>query len=403
MAKTRIKFRASSVGTKEGTIYYQVIHNRVARQIHTEYRIFPSEWDAVHASIVLPSSATPQRYSYLLSLQDTLEADRKKLLLVIARLDKEAQPYTSDKVVEYFREGKELQGIVGYTMELNEKLRQIGKRRMAERYTTTIHSLHRYLKGKDVPLEDVDGTMMQGYEQWLKESGLCRNTTSFYIRNLRTIYNRAVEEGLVVSSSPFKHVYTGIEKTAKRALPLEIIKQLKNINLNLNPRMELARDMFLFSFYTRGMSFIDMAQLTKNNLQDGVLTYRRQKTSQQLHIKWEAPMQEIVTKYQTDSSPYLLPIATGEEGAVFWKKYKNAYNRITKQLKKLGEMLGLSIPLTTYVARHSWASVARSKNVAITTISEGLGHDSEKTTRIYLASLDTSVVDKANSLIINSF
>ena len=387
MAKTKIKFRASSVGMKEGTLYYQVIHNRVARQIHTEYRLYPSEWDAAR--------------SYLLSLQDTLEADRKKLLLVIARLDKEAQPYTSDKVVEYFREGKVLHGIIGYTLELNDKLRKIGKRRMADRFTTTINSLRNYLKGNDVPLEDVDGTMVLGYEQWLKERGLCRNTTSFYLRNLRTIYNHAVEEKLEVSSSPFKHVYTGIDKTVKRALPLEIIKQLKELDLSLYPRMEFARDMFLFSFYTRGMSFVDMAQLTQSNLQGGMLTYRRQKTSQQLHIKWVEPMQKIVTKYQIDGSPYLLPIATGE-GTSFWKKYKNSYNRITKQLKKIGEMMGLSIPLTTYVARHSWASAAKSKNVALSTISEGLGHDSEKTTRIYLSSLDTSVVDRANNLIINS-
>ena len=203
------------------------------------------------------------------------------------------------------------------------------------------------------------------------------------------------------SSDLFEHVYTGIDKTVKRALPLEIIKQLKELDLSLNPRLELARDMFLFSFYTRGMSFIDMAQLTPSNLHGSTLIYRRQKTSQQLHIKWEPAMQEIVAKYKTDDSPYLLPIAKGE-GAIFWRQYKNAYSRITKQLKKIGEMIGLSVPLTTYVARHSWASIAKSKNVPVSTISEALGHDSEKTTQIYLSSLDTSVVDNANNLIINS-
>lgn len=106
---------------------------------------------------------------------------------------------------------------------------------MVARYKTTLNSLQRYLKGGDVPLEEVDGTTIQGYEQWLKDSGLCRNTTSFYIRNLRTIYNHAVDDGLVISSSPFKHVYTGIDKTVKRALPLEIIKQLKELDLSLNP------------------------------------------------------------------------------------------------------------------------------------------------------------------------
>ena len=401
MASIKLKFRTSSVQEKEGRLYYQVIHNRVVRQIHTMYRIYSSEWDADHSCIILPNSTTSKRNDYLYSIKETLETDRKKLLLVIARLDKEGQPYTADTVVECFHARTECQGIIGYTLELNEKLRRIGKKRMAARYTTTINSLQRCLKGGDVPLEEIDGTMIQGYEQWLKDSGLCRNTTSFYLRNLRTIYNHAVDDGVVISTSPFKHVYTGIDKTVKRALPLEIIKQLKNLDLSQNPRMELARDMFLFSFYTRGMSFIDMAQLTLGNLQGGVLTYRRQKTSQQLHIKWEPAMQEIVAKYMTDDSPYLLPIAKGE-GAVFWQQYKNAYSRITKQLKKVGEMIGLSIPLTTYVARHSWASIAKSKNVPVSAISEALGHDSEKTTQIYLSSLDTSVVDNANNLIINS-
>ena len=133
MASIKLKLRTSSVQEKEGRLYYQVIHNRVVRQIHTEYRIFSSEWDAEHSSVILPSSATPQRQTYLLSLKDTLEADRKKLQLVIARLDKEGQSYTADTVVGNFQEEKELHGIIGYTLELNEKLRSIGKKRMVAR------------------------------------------------------------------------------------------------------------------------------------------------------------------------------------------------------------------------------------------------------------------------------
>lgn len=178
MASIKLKFRTSSVQEKEGRLYYQVIHNRVARQIHTEYRIYSSEWDADHSNIILPTSVTPQRQAYLLSLKDTLDADRKKLLLVIARLDKEGQSYTADTVVDNFHEGKELHGIIGYTLELNEKLRRIGKKRMVARYKTTLNSLQRYLKGGDVPLEEVDGTTIQGYEQWLKDSGLCRGKSS---------------------------------------------------------------------------------------------------------------------------------------------------------------------------------------------------------------------------------
>ena len=152
MASIKLKFRTSSVQEKEGRLYYQVIHNRVVRQIHTAYRIYSSEWDADHSCINLPNSTTSKRNDYLHSLKETLETDRKKLLLVIARLDKEGQPYTADTVVECFHARTECQGIIGYTLELNEKLRRIGKKRMAARYTSTINSLQRCLKGGDVPL-----------------------------------------------------------------------------------------------------------------------------------------------------------------------------------------------------------------------------------------------------------
>ena len=149
------------------------------------------------------------------------------------------------------------------------------------------------------------------------------------------------------------------------------------------------------------MSFIDMAFLKKKDLQNGILTYRRHKTGQQLFIKWEKPMQEIIDKYDTSQTPYLLPIIKDMDTDE-WRQYKNASHLVNDKLKKLGERLGLPVPLTSYVARHAWASIAKSKNIPLSIISEAMGHDSENTTRIYLASLDTSVVDKANSLILKS-
>ena len=221
------------------------------------------------------------------------------------------------------------------------------------------------------------------------------------MRNLRAMYNRAVEKELVVQRSPFKYVYTGIDKTVKRAVSAKVIRQIRDLDLVLYPLMDYARDIFMFSFYTRGMSFIDMAYLKKEDLKNGILSYRRQKTKQQLLIKWEQPMQDIIDKYDTSGTPYLLPIIkdTGKDER---RQYKSAEHLINSKLKKIGIQLGLEIPLTTYVARHGWANIAKSKNVPISTISEAMGHDSESTTRIYLASLDTSVIDKANSLVIKS-
>lgn len=166
------------------------------------------------------------------------------------------------------------------------------------------------------------------------------------MRILRATYNRAVAKGLARQCYPFRYVYTGVEKTLKRALPLKFIKCIKQLDLSLHPSLDFARDMFLFSFYTRGMSFVDIAYLKKKDLQNGVLTYRRRKTGQLLFIKWERCMQEIVDKYTLPYSDYLLPII--KEKANERKQYLNALHAVNHNLKKVSLQACLPIRLTMY-------------------------------------------------------
>ena len=151
------------------------------------------------------------------------------------------------------------------------------------------------------------------------------------------------------------------------------------MDLSDEPKLAKARDLFMFSFYTRGMSFVDMAYLKKSDLQGNLLCYTRRKTGRTLCIRWESWMQEIIDRYPSNPNGFLLPIL-----------------HTNQALASLSERLHLSVPLTTYVARHSWASIAYSYNIPLTLISEGMGHESEKTTRIYLASLSSSGVDQVN-------
>ena len=291
--------------------------------------------------------------------------------------------------------------LVSFTHATICQLNEIGRWRTAERYSIVIRSFESFLNGRHLSLESLDVQVLLGYEMYLKRRGVCPNTVSYYMRNLRAIYNRAVEQGLTKQRYPFKQVYTGIDRTVKRAIPMSVVRQIRGLDLSSQPFLDWARDLFLFSFYTRGMSFVDMAFLKKNNLHNGVLSYRRKKTGQLLFVKWEKPMQDIIDKYPLSGSPFLLPIIR-DNGMDEWKQYINASHLVNNKLKKIGGQLGLAAPLTMYVARHGWASIARSKNVPISVISEALGHDSEKTTRIYLASLDTFLVDNANSLILES-
>ena len=276
----------------------------------------------------------------------------------------------------------------------------MGKIRTSETYTAALRSFSGFMNDKEVLLDQLNADLFAEYEAYLKGRGNTPNTISFYMRILKAVYNRAVEDGLAKQRNPFKSVYTGVEKTIKRALSLNDIRRIKGLDLSLKPNLDYARDMFLFCFYTRGMSFIDMAYLRKKDLQNGTLSYRRRKTGQQLFIKWEKCMQEILDKYPINKTEYLLPIIT-KRNEDYRKQYANELHRVNHLLKKIGKQLDLPIPLTMYVGRHSWASVAKSRNVPISVISEGMGHDSENTTQIYLASLDTAVVDKANKKILD--
>lgn len=401
MTTVKVKFRASTVPTREGTLFYQVIHDRVPRQINTGYKLFPSEWDKLHAGVLLPANTEQNRHTYLVALRSRISEDTARLKNIVSRLERAGRKYTSEDVVKIYLTPSEAGGFMSFAWELVKQLKQIGKNRTAERYTTVLNCFRRFLGENDVLLEEVDSNLMVRYETFLKARGICPNSSSYYMRGLRAIYNRAVEKELTVQRNPFKHVYIGIDKTIKRAVSLKTIRQIRELDLSLSPAIDFARNIFMFSFYTRGMSFIDMAFLKKKDLQNGILSYRRHKTDQQLFIKWEKPMQEIIDKYDTSKTPYLLPIIRNVD-IDEWRQYKNASHLVNDKLKKLGEQLGLPIPLTSYVARHAWASIAKSKNIPVSTISEAMGHDSENTTRIYLASLDTSIVDKANSLILKS-
>lgn len=328
-----------------------------------------------------------------------MEWDLKRLDMIIHQLDNRKAAYTADDIVASFQSNTEGQSLFNFMQSIIARLKQMGKIRTAENYSCTLKSFMQFRGDRDVLLSEIDSDLMQLYEAYLHGKGAVRNTSSFYMRILRAVYNRALEKELMEQRNPFRHVYTGVDKTVKRAVPLSAIKRMKNLDLSLQPNLEFARDMFLFSFYTRGMSFIDMAHLKKKDLQNGFLSYRRRKTGQQLVIKWEKCMQEIVNKFHTwDRNPYLLPILNFPNESR--KQYKYAQSRINVHLKEIANMIGVSIPLSMYVARHSWASIAKSKNIPISVISEGMGHDSELTTQIYLASLDNTIVDNANAQIL---
>ena len=338
---------------------------------------------------------------------------------------------------------------------LAEEARAEGRQRRAEIWRTTFNSFSRFLGGKDIGLRQMEGRLMQRYENHLLAGGLCPNTTSFYLRNLRSAYSKAVKAKLCPAprQDPFAEVYTGVAKTCKRAVDRNTLRAIRKLDLDGHPDLEYARNLFLLSFYTRGMAFADMAGLRRSDLKEGILCYVRRKTGRPLFIHWEERMQETVEALwrdaeamgaavrqrggkrlsrrdagqlasnrgagclgagamggkgtassragkDADGDGYLLPIIRDGESHAR-SAYRNVQYKVNQGLKEIGKMLGLKMPLTMYVARHSWASLAKSKEVPLSVISDGLGHASERVTRIYLSTLDMNAVDEANRMIIN--
>lgn len=399
MATINVKIHPIIPDGNVGTLFYQVVHEGTTKVIETDYKLYLHEWNSETEKLNV-HDADAERFAYLAALGKRVECDMRRLRGIIMSLDQRIMPYATDDVVVNFADYCSRRSFGLFMKEQIGRLESMKRMRTSETYTAAYRSFMRFMDNKDVAIDEFDEKLMGEYENFLKMTGAGLNTVSFYMRIMRAVYNRAVDEGITDQRYPFKKVYTGIARTVKRALRFGDIRRIKNVDLSNKPNLAFARDMFMFSFYTRGMSFVDMSFLSKSNLSGGVLSYCRRKTGQRLDIKWEKCMQEIVERYDA-CGPYILPIVSPDKGDERLQ-YRQCQCRINAYLKCLGRMMGFLHPLTMYVARHSWASVAKSRNVPLSIISEGMGHDSDATTRIYLASIEASRIDEANSSILNA-
>lgn len=296
---------------------------------------------------------------------------------------------TKIKVVETFIE------------EQIKQLREEHRFGTANNYEKTMRSLESFVGNKKLTLTNFNEQLIADYNTYLISKGLMRNSISFYMRNLRAIYNKAVKQKIVKKKELFSEVYTGIDKTRKRAVDERLISKLYNLKLDNNDVLTLTRDIFIFSYCMRGMSFVDIAYLKKTDISNGVISYCRRKTGQLMNVRIESCMQYIINRYMDEKSEYIFPIIKSDDKGEAYKQYRSGINIYNRNLGILSDMIGSGCKLSSYTARHSWATAARKHDVPISVISAGMGHSSETTTQIYLKSIEDDVVDRANAEIIN--
>ena len=399
MATVKVKFRASSVEGKEGTLYYHLIHQRNLRWISTDYHVFPEEWNDKKSVIII--SNRNNRQAHLQLIQSKIDWEMRQMQRIIHGKEIDGIPYSIDDIAKEILQLPPSQSVFAFFQQQIAKKKQMQCVGTKNNYTSATNRFMEFRNHEDLAFSQMTAEMMEMYQAWLWNRGISQNSVSFYLRTLRTLYNKAVEAGQAPPVDIFTHVQTANVRTAKRAISVKDIRKIEKLKLSRGSSLDKARDLFLLSFYLRGMTFVDMAFLKKSDLKCGLVSYNRRKTHQNLNIEWMKPMQAIIDKYaeQIKDTPYLLPILTGKETAPYTAYRKEEYNT-NYNLKKIGQMIGLKIPLTTYVARHTWASIALHMNIPIAAISEGMGHNSYKTTQIYLQSLDVATINEANERII---
>ena len=265
----------------------------------------------------------------------------------------------------------------------------------------TYNSLIKFNRHLDIPFSEMDCNWLRRYETWLRKQGKSENTIGLRFRNIRTIFNLAIDMELVKQEDyPFKKFKVSKlhQETAKRALSKDEILAVINYpteGKDFYTRFAVA--LFTFSYFMGGINFVDMAYLTDKNITEGRLIYHRKKTSKLINLPLQEKALIVLKGYKDSSKGYLFPILSNDHKTEQQKlnRLHKVITKVNRALKAIGEELNIPIKLTTYCARHSYATVLKRAGVATSIISESLGHSSERVTQIYLDSFENNQIDKA--------
>jgi len=272
-----------------------------------------------------------------------------------------------------------------------ERQKTLVSKSTSDNQKTAVNAFREYLDGCSLRLSNLEADHIKGFSVWLLRHGKKQNTTACYLRSLRSLLNRFGDYGQL-----FKSVRTSNAKTDKRSVSEEVILKLASIPINDKEYDAFARDMFLFCFYAMGMPFVDLAHLKKSQIRNGHIEYYRHKTRQRVRVALNPICRKIICKYSKAGSPFLFPILKEQTD----KDYRHVLGRYNRALKRLSDYLRLDRPLTSYIPRHSWATIAYKGGVELSAISKVLGHTNPNTTLLYIRELDDSYVDHANKVVL---
>ena len=389
-----ICYKYKPLKTGELPLKIRVCKDRKTRYISLDVSTRPEHWDFVKNQ---PKPTCPDRELLEKLIANKISEVKSKIVELKSEdkefsattlVDKVSNPVGLVTVGELFKQ---------HLCRLEEEKRT-GYRLSIQQ---TYNSLIKFNRHLDIPFSEMDCNWLRRYETWLKKQGKSENTIGIRFRNIRTIFNLAVDMELVRQEDyPFKKFKVSKlhQETAKRALSKTEILAVINYPTECKDfYTRLAVALFTFSYFMGGINFVDMAYLTEKNITEGRLIYHRRKTSKLINLPLQEEALMVLKRYKDSSKGYLFPILSNEHKTEQQKlnRLHKVITKVNRALKAIGEELNIPIKLTTYCARHSYATVLKRAGVATSIICESLGHSSERVTQIYLDSFENNQINKA--------
>ena len=401
------------------TLVIQILRARRRGVVFTPFKLLPEEFDPVKGRAISDPKNREQR-RFADNVNRYLRHQLHEIDRIVSELERSGETFDGQDVAGTFRRRYDNRYVhTVFRRQIEELLRQ-GRHGTAGTYRSTLVAFDRFAGKRHYQLCELDEPTVLEFRDFLMREGQSVNTVTFYLCRLRAVYNRAVREGLAPKGmEPFGGVPFRVEKTHKLAVDDTVLRLVAGADLPRGP-LAVARDLFMFSFYCRGMSFVDMAYLRQRDIEGDVIRYRRRKVGQPLAVRIIPPLRAILDRYRDICSPLALPILMVRDGhggfcpvelscadpagqrqheEELYRRFLYNRSEFLHHLRRLSRLLGLERSLTFNTARHTWASRARREGIPMSVISEGLGHTSEKTTRIYLDELEARRIDEANAIV----
>ena len=396
MASIKFKLNKSTQTVKNDyPLTIQILHARSKSIMFTPYHLRKEDYNE-QAELALLSC----KQSKAEEINSYIAKQRDRLRIIISDLEKRNQPYTAKDILSIYKCGDKGM-FLSFIHRLSNELTACNRQSTAQLYMAVSSHLTQFTQRSFVIFSGITEGFVNSFRFYLQNQQLKPNRIQLYLRVFQTIYQKALKEGFQTQApDPFGDIKLSKHRTLKKAISAHTLRKIATADLPGHPCLVKSRDTFLLSFYMRGMPFVDMAYLQEKNISHNYVCYNRNKTQQPLQVYIEKEMKVILERYRTPGNPYLMSYIDPQKSNSYYTQYRNALRRYNRHLKKIGEILHLDTVLTSYVARHSWATFARDNNIPVSIISESLGHASEEITYTYLASIGQEKIDKSNRKLI---